>query len=164
MNPCRNEPKKNSILFPPHGLGRTHKGMRANKETMQLINRKATTYLIGAQVAALCVGYILRSPDLSATAQRQASIRNQQTETAFERSQAIQRAQTCLILASELPITDGTAAYFSSLKMVVSSSTKNVHYPMALVSVMSSEILGLSLRMLKEFLLSATSNVCHRKR
>jgi hypothetical protein len=83
---------------------------------MQLINRKATTYLIGAQVAALSVGYILRSPDLSATAQRQASIRNQQTETAFERSQAIQRAQTCLILASELPITDGTAAYFSSLK------------------------------------------------
>ena len=83
---------------------------------MQLINRKATTYLIGAQVAALSVGYILRSPDLSANAQRQASIRNQQTETAFERSEAIQRAQTCLVLAAELPITDGTAAYFSSLK------------------------------------------------
>jgi hypothetical protein len=30
---------------------------------MQLLNRKATTYLIGAQVAALSVGYILRSPD-----------------------------------------------------------------------------------------------------
>jgi hypothetical protein len=37
-------------------------------EVMQLINRKATTYLIVAQVAALSVGYILRSPDLSATA------------------------------------------------------------------------------------------------
>ena len=83
---------------------------------MQLINRKATTYLIGAQVAALSVGYILRSPDLSANAQRQASIRNQQTETVFERQEAIQRAQTCLVLAAELPITDGTAAYFSSLK------------------------------------------------
>jgi len=83
---------------------------------MQLVNRKATTYLIGAQVAALSVGYILRSPDLSANAARQASIRNQQTEIAFERQEAIQRAQTCLVLASELPITDGTAAYFSSLK------------------------------------------------
>jgi len=83
---------------------------------MQLINRKTTAYLIGAQVAALSVGYILRSPDLSANAQRQASIRNQQTETAFERQEAIQRAQTCLVLAAELPITDGTTAYFSSLK------------------------------------------------
>ena len=52
---------------------------------MQLINRKATTYLIGVQVAALSIGYILRSPDLSANAARQGSIRNQQTETAFER-------------------------------------------------------------------------------
>jgi len=83
---------------------------------MQLINRKATTYLIGAQVAALSVGYILRSPELSANATRQASIRDQQTATAFERQEAIQRAQTCLVLAAELPITDGTAAYFSSLK------------------------------------------------
>jgi hypothetical protein len=83
---------------------------------MQLINRKTTAYLIGAQVTALSVGYILRSPDLSANAARQANIRNQQTEIAFERSEAIQRAQTCLVLAAELPITDGTAAYFSSLK------------------------------------------------
>jgi len=83
---------------------------------MQLMNRKTTTYLIGAQVAALSIGYILRSPDLSATAARQASIRSQQTETAFERQEAISRAQTCLVLASELPITDGTAAYFYSLK------------------------------------------------
>jgi hypothetical protein len=83
---------------------------------MQLLNRKATTYLIGAQVAALSVGYILRSPDLSATAARQASYRRQHTETAFERQEAISRAQTCLVLATELPITDGTAAYFSSTK------------------------------------------------
>jgi hypothetical protein len=83
---------------------------------MQLLNRKATTYLIGAQVAALSVGYILRSPDLSATAARQASIRSQQTETAFERQEAISLAQTCLVLATELPITDRTAAYFSSAK------------------------------------------------
>lgn len=83
---------------------------------MQLINRKITTYLIGAQIAALSAGYILRAPDLSAKAERQANIRQHQTETAFERSEAISRAQTCLVLASELPITDGTAAYFSSLK------------------------------------------------
>jgi len=83
---------------------------------MQLLNRKTTTYLIGAQIAALSVGYILRSPDLSATAVRQASIRNQQTETAFERQEAISRAQTCIVLATELPITDGSAAYFSSVK------------------------------------------------
>lgn len=88
---------------------------------MQLMNRKVTTYLIGAQVAALAVGYILRSPDLSATAERQASILHQQTETAFERSEAISRAQTCraqtcIVLATELPITDGSAAYFSSVK------------------------------------------------
>jgi hypothetical protein len=83
---------------------------------MQLLNRKATTYLIGAQVAALSVGYILRSPDLSATAARQASYRRQQTETAFERSEAISRAQTCIVLATELPITNQSAAYFSSTK------------------------------------------------
>jgi hypothetical protein len=53
---------------------------------------------------------------LSATAARQASIRSQQTETAFERQEAISRAQTCLVLATGLPITDGTAAYFSSTK------------------------------------------------
>jgi hypothetical protein len=83
---------------------------------MQLMNRQATTYLIVAQVAALSVGYILRSPDLSATALRQASILHQQSETAFERSEAISRAQTCIVLATELPITDGSAAYFSSVK------------------------------------------------
>jgi len=83
---------------------------------MQLLNRKATTYLIGAQVAALSVGYILRSPDLSKNAERQTTIRNQQTETAFERQEAISRAQTCIVLATELPITDGSAAYFSSVK------------------------------------------------
>src|SRR4028119_1449124 len=83
---------------------------------MQLLTRKATTYLIGAQVAALAVGYILRSPDLSANSERQANIRNQQTETAFERQEAISRAQTCIVLATELPITDGAAAYFSSTK------------------------------------------------
>jgi hypothetical protein len=131
---------------------------------MQLINRKATTYLIGAQVAALSVGYILRSPDLSANAARQASIRNQQTEIAFERSEAIQRAQTCLVLAAELPITDGTAAYFSSLKNGRLLSIKSVHYPMALASVMPLEILALSLLMSKEAQLLATSDDCHPKK
>ena len=80
------------------------------------MKRNLVTSLIGLQVAALSVGYILKAPDLSATAERQSSIRNHQTEAAFERQEAIARAQTCLVLASELPITDGTAAYFSSLK------------------------------------------------
>lgn len=80
------------------------------------MKRKIATYLIGVQVAALSVGYILRAPDLSATAERQSNIREHQTETAFERQEAINRAQSCQVLASELPITDGIAVYFSSIK------------------------------------------------
>jgi hypothetical protein len=77
---------------------------------------KPTTCLIGAQIAALMVGYILRAPDLQATAERQDSIRLEQKEAAFARTEAMQRAQRCVVLMTELPITDGTAAYFSSLK------------------------------------------------
>ena len=77
---------------------------------------KPTTYLIGAQIAALTVGYILRAPDLQATAERQDSIRSEQKEAAFARQEAMQRAQRCVVLMTELPITDGTAAYFSSVK------------------------------------------------
>ena len=83
---------------------------------MQISSRQATTYLIGAQVAALLVGYVLRSPDLQENAQRQASIRTQETEAAFDRQEALNRAQRCVVLMSELPITDGVAAYFSSVK------------------------------------------------
>lgn len=83
---------------------------------MQISSRQATTYLIGAQVAALMVGYMLRSPDLTATAERKAHIRSQAKEEAFERQEALQRAQTCLPLLSEMPITDGSAAYFSSVQ------------------------------------------------
>ena len=75
-----------------------------------------TTYLIGAQIAALAVGYILRAPDLQATAERQDSIRSEQKEAAFSRQEAMQRAERCVVLMTELPITDGTAAYFSSVK------------------------------------------------
>ena len=77
---------------------------------------KPATYLIGAQIAALAVGYILRAPDLQATAERQDSIRSEQKEAAFARSEAMQRAQRCVVLMTELPITDGTAAYFSSVR------------------------------------------------
>ena len=77
---------------------------------------RATTYLIGAQIAALAVGYILRAPDLQATAERQDSIRSEQKEAAFARTEALARAQRCVVLMTELPITDGTAAYFSSVK------------------------------------------------
>jgi hypothetical protein len=48
--------------------------------------------------------------------------------------------------------------------MVVSSSTKNVHYPMALVSVTPLEILGLSLLMLKEAQSLAISGDYHLKK
>jgi hypothetical protein len=77
---------------------------------------RPATYLIGAQIAALAVGYILRAPDLQATAERQDSIRSEQKEAAFARQEALARAQRCVVLMTELPITDGTAAYFSSVK------------------------------------------------
>jgi hypothetical protein len=77
---------------------------------------KPATCLIGAQIAALMVGYILRAPDLQATAERQDSIRSEQKEAAFARTEALARAQRCVVLMTELPITDGTAAYFSSVR------------------------------------------------
>ncbi len=83
---------------------------------MQFTRTNTTTCLIGAQVVALIAGYILRAPDLQATAQRQDSIRHQATEAAFDKLEAIARAQRCVVLLTETPITDGTAAYFSNLK------------------------------------------------
>ena len=76
----------------------------------------SATYLIAAQFAALAVGYILRAPDLQATAERQTTIRNELIESAFDRQEALSRAQTCIPLMSEMPITDGIAAYFSSIE------------------------------------------------
>jgi len=78
--------------------------------------KNATTYLLAAQFGALGFGYILRSPDLQATAERQTNIRNEQKESAFDRQEAIQRAQTCIPLMTEMPITDGLTAYFSSIQ------------------------------------------------
>ena len=83
---------------------------------MPITSRAATTYLIAAQVTALGVGYILRSPDLQATAQRQDTIRFEQKQAAFDRQAALNRALRCVVLATELPLTDGTAGYFSSVK------------------------------------------------
>jgi hypothetical protein len=83
---------------------------------MQFTRTNITSYLIGAQVAALIAGYMLRAPDLSKSAERQASLRQEATETAFDQQEAITRAQRCVVLLTETPITDGTAAYFSSLK------------------------------------------------
>ena len=76
----------------------------------------SATYLIAAQVVALGLGYVLRAPDLQATAQRQTTIRNSLTESAFEHQEALSRAQSCIPLMSEIPITDGIAAYFSSVE------------------------------------------------
>lgn len=75
-----------------------------------------TTSLLVAQAAALMVGYVIKAPDLSKSAQRSASIRHASTEAAYDQQEAIQRAQRCVVLLTETPITDGTAAYFSSLK------------------------------------------------
>ncbi len=83
---------------------------------MQLTRAQATTYLLGAQAAALLVGYMLRSPDLTADAERKAQIRTQSTEDSFEQQEALRRAQSCLPLMAETPITDGTVAYFSSVQ------------------------------------------------
>ncbi len=83
---------------------------------MQISSRPTTTYLIGAQVVTLMVSYMLRSPELTEKAERQAHIRSQATENAYSQLEAQQRAQTCLPLLSEMPITDGTAAYFSSVQ------------------------------------------------
>ena len=83
---------------------------------MQITSRQTATYLLAAQFAALGFGYILRSPDLQATADRQTNIRNEQKASAFDRKEALSRAETCIPLMTEMPITDGTAAYFSSVK------------------------------------------------
>ncbi len=83
---------------------------------MQFTRTNTTTCLISAQVAALIAGYMLRAPDLSKSAERQASIRHASTEAAYDKLEAITRAQRCVVLLTETPITDGTAAYFSNLK------------------------------------------------
>jgi hypothetical protein len=77
---------------------------------------KPTTWLLVAQATALLSGYILRAPDLSATAERQDSIRSQEKQTQLDQQEAMHRAQRCVVLMTELPITDGSAAYFSSIK------------------------------------------------
>jgi hypothetical protein len=81
-----------------------------------MFNKNTATYLLAAQLAALGFGYILRSPDLQATALRQTNIRNEQKQSAFDRQEAIHRAQTCIPLMTEMPITDGLTAYFSSIQ------------------------------------------------
>ena len=83
---------------------------------MKLFGQKLTTYLIGGNIAALLVGYTLRAPDLQATALRQATIRSSATETSLDRQEAMQRAQTCILVRTDMPLTDGTAAYFSSIQ------------------------------------------------
>lgn len=83
---------------------------------MQITNRQANNYLLIGMAASLAAGYILRAPDLSETSQRQTEIRQEQKSAALSRLDAMGRAERCVVLMSELPITDGTAAYFSSLK------------------------------------------------
>ncbi len=90
---------------------------------------KPTTWLLVAQATALLTGYILRAPDLSATAERQDSIRSQEKQTQFDQQEAMHRAQRCVVLRTELPITDGSAAYFSSIKNGQIIIDKNRPFP-----------------------------------
>ena len=83
---------------------------------MKATSRQITTYLIGANIAALVLGYVLRSPDLAATRERQASIRLAAQEASFDRTEAMQRAQTCILVRKDMPLTDGVSAYFSSIQ------------------------------------------------
>ncbi|HEY9672736.1 MAG TPA: hypothetical protein V6D11_14925 [Waterburya sp.] len=83
---------------------------------MQISSQQATNYLLGGMAASLLAGYVLRAPDLQNSAQRQTDIRNQETQAAFDRQEAMQRAQRCIVLATELPLSDGTAAYFGSTR------------------------------------------------
>ncbi|HEY9707697.1 MAG TPA: hypothetical protein V6D48_05785 [Oculatellaceae cyanobacterium] len=83
---------------------------------MKATSRQITSYLIGLNCAALIGGYALRSPDLTATAQRQADIRAEGKEASFERIEAMQRAQTCILVRADTPLTDGAAAYFYVLR------------------------------------------------
>jgi hypothetical protein len=83
---------------------------------MQITSRQATTYLIAAQIAALVAGYVIRSPSLQAEAERKTQIHTSETAAAYEQQEAMNRAQRCLVLMTSLPITDGGAAYFSSLQ------------------------------------------------
>lgn len=82
----------------------------------KISSKQITTYLIGANVAALVCGYIIRSPELTATADRQSAIRNLAQSSSLDRAEAMQRAQTCILVRQDMPLTDGVAAYFSSLK------------------------------------------------
>jgi hypothetical protein len=90
--------------------------IRGTENSMQFTRANTTTSLLVAQAAALMVGYVIKAPDLSKSAERSASIRHQQTDAAFDQQEAIARAQRCVVLLTETPITDGTTAYFSSLK------------------------------------------------
>jgi hypothetical protein len=83
---------------------------------MKILGQKLTVYLIGGNIAALLVGYTLRAPDLQATALRQATIRSSATETSLDRQEAMQRSQSCILVKADMPLTDGTAAYFSSIQ------------------------------------------------
>lgn len=87
----------------------------ASQETsMHLTSQKTTNYLLGGMAIALTFGYALKAPDLTAEAERKSLIPKQEKGVALDRQSAMQRAQRCVILLTELPITDGTAAYFSS--------------------------------------------------
>ena len=83
---------------------------------MKILGQKLSTYLIGGNVVVLLVGYTLRAPDLNATALRIATIRSEGQETALDRQEAMQRSQTCILVRADMPLTDGTAAYFSSIQ------------------------------------------------
>ncbi|MBD2019095.1 hypothetical protein H6F43_02705 [Leptolyngbya sp. FACHB-36] len=81
---------------------------------MTLTLRHSVGFILSAQVVALLLGYTLRAPDLQQAAEQTNAIRSERTQATHDRAIALQRAQICQPLMSELPISDGAAAYFTS--------------------------------------------------
>lgn len=79
-----------------------------------VVLRNSVGLFLGAQIVALLLGYTLRGPDLQRSSANSEAARHEKEQSATDRSIALQRAQICQPLMSELPITDGASPYFSS--------------------------------------------------
>lgn len=74
------------------------------------------TYILVANAAALLTSYLIKAPELQVDTERKAHIHQETQQAAYNRAEAIARAGRCVVLTPELPITDNSAAYYSSIK------------------------------------------------
>jgi hypothetical protein len=74
------------------------------------------TYILVANASALLMGYLIKAPELQADTERKAQIQQETQQAAYDRTEAIARSKRCMVLTPELPITDNSAAYYSSIK------------------------------------------------